>query len=383
MPDALTAHYADGGLSGALLQAALGAPYTFTGHSLGAQKMDKLGANRENLAELDSRFHFARRTVAERVGMNHAGRVVTSTGQERREQYAHRAYQGAVDPADDGKFAVIPPGVNRRIFTPEPQPGDAAIQERLAQAFARDLGPERSDLPLVICSSRLDARKNHLDLVRAFGADPALLQAANLGIVVRGLEDPLHCYGSLSPDEKQIMNAIVQVAEAQGLWGAVTAFPLNSQEELAAAYRLLAGRRSVFALTALHEPFGLAPLEAMSCGLPAVVTKHGGPTESLREGPEEFGVLVDPVDPNDIARGLLRVLQSPAGWAQYREAGMGRVLSRYTWDRTAAAYLQVLQELVGGVPQREPDLIIPAYFTAPIQENDIQLDELASLYLGS
>ena len=31
---------------------------------------------------------------------------------------------------------------------------------------------------------------------------------------------------------------------------------------LAAAYRFLAGRRSVFALTANYEPFGLAPVEA-------------------------------------------------------------------------------------------------------------------------
>ncbi|MGD8731302.1 MAG: glycosyltransferase, partial [Anaerolineales bacterium] len=49
LPDVATTHYADGGLSGALLQAQKGVRFTFTGHSLGAQKMDKLGVNAENL----------------------------------------------------------------------------------------------------------------------------------------------------------------------------------------------------------------------------------------------------------------------------------------------------------------------------------------------
>ena len=34
------------------------------------------------------------------------------------------------------------------------------------------------------------------------------------------------------------------------------------------------------ALTALYEPFGLAPLEAMAAGLPAVVSKFVGPSAS-------------------------------------------------------------------------------------------------------
>ncbi|NIV33227.1 MAG: glycosyltransferase, partial [Anaerolineae bacterium] len=71
--------------------------------------------------------------------------------------------------------------------------------------------------------------------------------------------------------------------------------------------------------------------EAMSCGLPAVVTRSGGPSESLREGDREFGVLVDPNDPADIARGLLRLLASTQAWDQFQRAGMARVLARYTW----------------------------------------------------
>lgn len=379
LPEVLTTHYADGGLVGALWAKEVGVPFTFTGHSLGAQKMDKLGVTPENLAEMDARYHFARRILAERVSMSHAGRIITSTRQERREQYAHPAYRRAVDPDDDRKFALIPPGVNRRVFSPEPKPEDSLIRKRIRAALERDIAEGRRELPLIVYSGRLDRKKNLMGLVRAFAQSQALQASANLGIVVRGLEDPLRDYDALSADEREIMDEMVSVLNMRGLWGKVSALPLNSQYELAAAYRILTESRSVFALTSRYEPFGLAPLEAMAVGLPAVVTENGGPAETLREGDREYGVLVDPFDAVDIARGLLRVLGDEASWRRYAEAGRRRVHDRYTWGSTALGFEQVLTRLTDE-PPRPNGLPIPPYFLQPTPENDIPLEELAELY---
>jgi len=380
LPEAFTGHYADGGLVGALLRVRTGVPFTFTGHSLGAQKLDKLEANRDNLAELDRRYHFARRIFAERVAMSHAARVVTSTRQEQREQYAHRAYAGAIAP-DSPRVAVVPPGVNRRVFTPDASELDQAIGKRIQRALARDLERSRRGLPLVVCASRLDPKKNHAGLVRAFVESSTLRAAANLAIVVRGVEDPLRDRASMQDAERNLMDTLVDLIDRGDLWGAVTAFPLESQAELAAAYRFAAGWRGAFALTALYEPFGLAPLEAMSCGLPAAVTRHGGPSESLvdAEG-KRYGALVEPTSPEDVACGLLAVLGDD--WEGYRDAGLKRVERRYTWARTAQGYLNALAPaLVEGEaePEREP---IPAYFTDPRPETDIALETLAARYFS-
>jgi sucrose-phosphate synthase len=377
LPDIFTAHYADGGLSGALLEQETGFPFTFTGHSLGAQKMDKLGAAADTISSLNAEFHFSTRIYAERVSMNHAARVITSTMQERREQYGHPAYHGAIDPADDRRFVIIPPGVNLQIFKPEPGRSDAEVLERILGAIERDISEGRRGLPLVLASSRLDEKKNHIGLLRAFSASSALRESANLAIVIRGLADPLHEWTQLGGEEAAIMAAITEHMSANDLWGVVTAFPLNSQIELAAAYRSLVDRQSVFALTALYEPFGLAPLEAMSCGLPAVVTRNGGPSESLIAGEKEFGVLVDPTDPEDIASGILRVLESAESWQSFQEAGIERVLSRYTWDRTAQGYVDVF-ERVRKEGQENERLPIPAYFSDPSQE--ISTEELSQVY---
>jgi sucrose-phosphate synthase len=379
LPAVSTTHYADGGLCGALLQQARGIPFTFTGHSLGAQKMDKLGVSQENITEMDAHFHFTQRIYAERVSMDRANRIITSTNQERREQYGHRAYHGAIDPADEVRFSVIPPGVNLKIFSQDETVLDAEIAARIQAALRRDVHPNRHDLPLVLASSRLDEKKNHMGLVQAFAESETLRESANLAIVVRGLTDPLHDYKSLSSDERGIMDRIVSIMKSAGLEGMFTGFPLNSQLELAAAYRVLARRQSLFALTALYEPFGLAPLEAMSCGLPAVVTQNGGPSESLQEAGESFGVLVDPADPGDIARGLLELLASGEVWWAYQNAGVKRVLDRYTWDRTAEGYFEVLKEIERS-PDHEAKEPIPGYFIEPSQP--LLLDALRRLYFN-
>jgi glycosyltransferase involved in cell wall biosynthesis len=52
---------------------------------------------------------------------------------------------------------------------------------------------------------------------------------------------------------------------------------------------------------ALIEPFGQALLEAMACGRSVVATRIGGPPEFV---PPDAGVLVDPLDVDELARAL-------------------------------------------------------------------------------
>jgi sucrose-phosphate synthase len=245
--------------------------------------------------------------------------------------------------------------------------------------LARDIAPDRRELPAVLCSSRLDPKKNHIELVRAYAGSPQLQAAANLLIVVRGAED-IHSRDGLTPTERAVLDQVVAVCQENDLWGQVSAFSLASQGELAAAYRYLSGRRSAFALTALYEPFGLAPLEAMASGLPAVVTQNGGPSESLRDlvTGREFGVLVDPADPSDIAAGLLRLVGPGNEWEAFHQAGRERVLAKYTWDRTAEGYQAAIESLVARQPGKL--VAIPAYFSEPSPNNETQLDPLEDLW---
>ena len=60
-------------------------------------------------------------------------------------------------------------------------------------------------------------------------------------------------------------------------------------------------RSRVVCQPSLVEPFGQAVLEALACGRSVVATRIGGPPEFV---PPEAGVLVDPLDVDELARAL-------------------------------------------------------------------------------
>ena len=388
LPDAMTSHYADGGLCGVLIEDKTGVPFTFTAHSLGAQKMDKFEVTPENLAEIDEQFHFRYRIVAERLSMNRSAVNITSTQQERFEQYSHHAYRDAVDVDNNKCFAVIPPGVDSSIFGAEARyQNEEATYQLIQERLARDIAESRWDLPAIVASSRLAPKKNLLGLVQAFAISKTLQERANVVLLTGGLDDPLREEANNDLAEQAVLCPIREVVSENNLWGKISAFGLSdqSQESLAATYRFMRQRRSVFALTALYEPFGLAPLEAAAAGLPVVATQNGGPSESLREGDTEYAVLVDPEDPADIARGLERLLCDEKQWEYFAQAGQQRVVSTYTWECTAKNYLTLIEQIVASPEARRPAELLPIhpYFLNPQPNTDISLEELSRLYFGS
>jgi sucrose-phosphate synthase len=86
----------------------------------------------------------------------------------------------------------------------------------------------------------------------------------------------------------------------------------------------------------------------MAAGLPAVVTRNGGPRESLQDQGGVYGILVDPEDPGDIARGLLELAADESRRREMQDLGRRRVLDRYTWERTAAGYQDQFMQILGG-----------------------------------
>jgi sucrose-phosphate synthase len=332
LPDFATAHYGDGGYAGVLLKKKAGLGFTFTGHSLGAQKLDKLGMSAGNAGEMESEFHFSKRITAERLSMAHAFRVVTSTSQERFEQYSHPLYERALDVNDDSKFSVIPPGVNTSIFNTGDSDDDRALHRGIEETL------KGSKKPCIVLSSRLDEKKNHIGAVEAYAHSKELQDKANLAVFIRGVDDPFNDISSLPEKDREVLRPIVKLIDEQNIRDKVFFFNIKSQGELAAAYRYFAGLGSVFALTAFYEPFGLAPIEAAACGLAVVATKNGGPSEIFKDG---SGVLVDPFDAQSIAGGLLKGIERSA---ELSGAGQELVREKYTWRKTANGYLSVIME---------------------------------------
>ena len=106
--------------------------------------------------------------------------------------------------------------------------------------------------------------------------------------------------------------------------------------------RLLYSRAALFVYPSLYEGFGLPPLEAMACGCPVAVSN----VSSLPEVVGEAGVYFDPMEVEDIARAIMRILDSSALRAELVESGMIRS-GQFSWakvaDSTRAVYREAQQ----------------------------------------
>jgi sucrose-phosphate synthase len=363
-PGLWTGHYADGGLCAAMLEEASGTPFTFTGHSLGAWKLDFLLEGSEDLPTADARYNFGARIQAERTALARSAAIVTNSVAERREQYSHPAYRDLADPEREDRFAVIPPGVNLEIFDSEARSKwEDEVRARILAAHERDIAPERRDLPAVIAWSRLDPKKNHLALVQAFAQSPELRELANLLIITRGLDDPLRETEDAPEEQKAVLQDVVSEVERSDLGGCVSAFNLSGQSALAALYRWGADRGGAFCLPAEYEPFGLTVVEAMAVGLPVVATSNGGPREITDEG--NAGLLADPHDPTDIAAKLLRLLSEERTWQTYADRGRERARRVYSWGRTAEGYLTLADEISQGHRRGDTNFPLPEFIRRP------------------
>ena len=100
--------------------------------------------------------------------------------------------------------------------------------------------------------------------------------------------------------------------------------------------RALYSAASVVCVPSFWEGFCLPILEAMVQGAP-VVTSRGGATEEVAG---DAAVLVDPFDPESIARGVRDALERGAELAA---AGRRRALT-FPWEDTAAATLRAYQD---------------------------------------
>jgi len=100
------------------------------------------------------------------------------------------------------------------------------------------------------------------------------------------------------------------------------------------------GRADVFVYPSLFEGFGLPCLEAMACGCPVVTSN----TTSLPEVVGDTGILIDPLNPREIAAAIVAVLTDPTRRSLMASRGLERA-KLFTWKHTAEKMLEIIDDL--------------------------------------
>lgn len=327
LPDAIHGHYADAGYVGAMLANVLEVPFIFTGHSLGLIKQARLLEKGLTDAQMDERYRIKRRIEAEEVALNSASLVITSTHQEVQEQYAK------YDNYMPDRMVVIPPGVDLTRFC-------AASQNTSATALQAQLNRflQQPDKPMILALSRADERKNINGLLKAYGENPALQEAANL-VLIAGNRKVIN---EMEKGSRQVLKNILLDIDRYDLYGKVAYPKQHRSEDVPEFYRLAARSGGVFVNPALTEPFGLTLIEAAASGLPMVATNDGGPCDIVQNC--QNGMLIDPLDSTAMGEAILSALQDRKRWQQWANQGLTGVREYYSWSRHAEHYLGLVRQ---------------------------------------
>lgn len=101
-----------------------------------------------------------------------------------------------------------------------------------------------------------------------------------------------------------------------------------------------------FVAPSTNEPFGLVYLEAMSCGLPVIGTRSGGPPSFVNVVPDEpDGWLVPPDDQAALAGALLQAIEQPDARRWRGDNAARHVRESYSWEGLAGRFTELYERV--------------------------------------
>lgn len=347
LPDIFHGHYADGGYAAMNLAETFAAPFVFTGHSLGRNKEVNLLADGVSQDKINEHLKMKTRIAVEEEIMEAARLIITSTNQEIEKQY------GLYDNFSKIKaFKIIPPGIDLDVFYPyyNNEIAPESIDEGTKQArvaLRRELHRfwSVSKKPFILVLCRPDHRKNICGLITAYGQDKELQAMANLAVFAGIRKD----IATMEDNERNVLTNMLLQMDQFDLYGKL-AIPKKHDfsSEVPELYRICAESGGVFINPAMVEPFGITLIEAAACGLPLVATNDGGPVDIIANC--QNGTLINPSDPEEIAKALKAILVDRSTWQLFSENGINGVGKHYSWD---AHCEKSIEEFISHLPDKK------------------------------
>jgi phosphatidylinositol alpha-1,6-mannosyltransferase len=214
--------------------------------------------------------------------------------------------------------SVLYPGADLEVFRPDLPTAD--LRER------HGVG----DRPLVVCVSRLVARKGQDVLILAMERIRRRVPGATLLIVGGGpYLSTLERLAAGAPAGSVVFSGQVSEEDLPRYYAAGDVFAMPCRSRL--------GGLEV-------EGWGNVFIEAAACGRPVVVGDSGGAPEALVDG--ETGLLVDGSDVDRVADAVADLLADPSRAAAMGAAGRARVERDHAWPRIAERLAGWLREAV-------------------------------------
>lgn len=209
---------------------------------------------------------------------------------------------------DAGKIDVVYNGIDNNGRTPQPMPARASIK--------------KTD-KVVLFLGRVTMQKGPEYFIQA--AKKVLEKNDQVKFVIAGSGDKVQ--------------SIMDMATEHGISQKVLFTGFLRGRDVERVFKMA----DVFVMPSVSEPFGIAPLEAISHDVPVIISKTSGVSEVL-----SHALKVDFWDINEIANKILAVLKHPPLSSTLREHADVEI-RRLTWDGAASRCKGVYEAAVSGM----------------------------------
>lgn len=184
----------------------------------------------------------------------------------------------------------------------------------------------------ILFLGNLIERKGLHTLLKALGLTPS---GVHLDIVGSETTEPAYA------------RKMRKIAASNRLSSIVTFHASLDKEPLIEKFR----QAHVLVVPSTYEGFGIAYLEGMAFGLPAIGTTAGGASEIISDGVDGF--LIEPGDA-DLLAGRLKILNKKRDvLARMSLAARARYLRQPKWEQTASQIREFLQSFLGTIGRND------------------------------
>jgi len=215
-------------------------------------------------------------------------------------EYSKRDISNYFEIADE-KISVIPLGVDETFF----ERIDRGERERVCRKYGLEEG-------FFLFVGTIQPRKNLSGLIRAYESLPERIKKRHALLII----------GHYGWGEDVLWKNLT----LEHTYRTIHHLQDISDHEL----RTLLQSALALVYPSFYEGFGLPILEGFASEIPVITSS----TSSIPEVAADAAVYIDPEDPRDIARGMMRLLQDPG--LQKEMVARGKLRAReYSWKRSA------------------------------------------------
>jgi phosphatidyl-myo-inositol dimannoside synthase len=210
---------------------------------------------------------------------------------------------------------LVHPGVDPAYFHP-------VNADFLRARYGLGMSAGSNSVPVILCITRMVARKNLRRLIQALPDIRALVPGTVLLL------------GGNGPERPDLENLVREL----GIQGEVRFLGRIADSEMVAHYCLA----DVFALPSLSFPkdiegFGIVFLEAGACEVAVLGSLSGGIPDAVVDG--QTGVLVPAENLKQLKEALIHMLQNPENRQLMGKRARMRIEAEFTWDHISARML--------------------------------------------